>query len=81
MTKLIISVDRSAEERLAVRANNMTPTDKPFELTDLQKSIHFLRGVESRAQFALAGFYLLLASTPNASSKCEIEGWAGTMGS
>lgn len=52
-------------------------TNQRIELTSTQKSIHFLRGVNSRAGIALAHFYLILSTNMQGSNTCMIAGYPG----
>ena len=77
---LKIKFDRSADEELEERAKRLTPRAAPIQLTSVEKSIHFLRGVQSRASFTLPAFYLFFGSRvidePQKPS-CAVEGYPG----
>ena len=75
--KLRLTFDLSAEKELAERADRMTPDGPPVQLDALAKSIHFLRRVDSRANFVLPTFYLFLASSVDATNRPTIEGYPG----
>ena len=47
---------------LAFRAKAMLRKEEPFRLTGVNRSVHFLRGVFSRASLCLPAFYLFLGS-------------------
>ena len=78
-TKLLIKVDRSAEIELSDRAVRMMPSNQPLPLKPKDKSVHFLRGVASKASFILPGFYMLLASDPSKYDACSIKGYPGSV--
>lgn len=77
VAKLILTKDNTAERELEARARKMKPAGRPAALTPVERAIHFLRGVESRAGFALSEFYLFLGSTQNEPVKCSVEGYPG----
>ena len=72
--KIILKFDRSAEAELALRVKRQMPTGAPLGLGDVGTSVHFLRGVASRATFVLSSFYLLLASDQDGNNACTIPG-------
>ncbi|MEA9827484.1 hypothetical protein VDG09_07440 [Xanthomonas campestris pv. raphani] len=47
---------------LATRATRMLRTDEPFRLVGTNRSLHFLRGVFSRASMCIPAFYYFLGS-------------------
>ena len=75
--KLVLKIDRSAKAAVADRAERLQSTGAPDGLGDLGTSIHFLRGVGSRASFALASFYLLLGSNVKGTNPCTVPGYPG----
>ena len=75
--KIIFNVDRSAEAEVAKRAERLMPKGAPAGLGDVGTSIQFLRGVGSRATFALSSFYLLLATNVQGSNQCTVPGYPG----
>ncbi|MCL4801046.1 MAG: hypothetical protein KJ025_15745 [Burkholderiales bacterium] len=77
--KLKITVDRSAERILANRSDRLTPRDAPMQLTPYERSIHFLRGVHSRAAIALPAFYLFLGASAESKEPYPIEGYPGVV--
>lgn len=77
--KLKITVDRSAERALADRAKRLTPRDAPMQLDPYERSIHFLRGVHSRAAIALPAFYLFVGASAEGQDPCSIEGYPGAV--
>lgn len=79
MTRIVLTVDRSAEQELAERASRMTPRSQGVSLNPVERSIHFLRGVFSRSTMALPAFYLLHASGTKRESTCLIEGYPGVV--
>ncbi len=74
---IILSVDSSAEIEVAKRAERLTPKRAPNSLGDLTTSVQFLRGVGSRATFALSSFYLLLAASIEGDNRCTVPGYPG----
>ena len=77
--KLHITVDRSAERALADRAQRQVPRDAPLQLAPHERSIHFLRGVRSRATITLPAFYLFLGASAEDPDACSVEGYAGVV--
>jgi hypothetical protein len=77
--KLKITVDRSAERVLTDRSDRLTPREAPMQLTSYERSIHFLRGVQSRAAIALPAFYLFLGASSESKEPCSIEGYPGVV--
>lgn len=75
--KIVLSVDRSAETEVAKRAERLMPKGPPTNLGDLGTSIQFLRGVGSRATFALSSLYLLLAANIEGDNQCTVQGFPG----
>ncbi len=78
MAKLIATFDDSERQALAVRARKQKPSGQPFPLTDLQRMVHFLRGVGTRASMALPAFYFFIGATDRERS-CSIEGYPGVV--
>lgn len=76
---VILSHRSRSELDLPERAERMTPTKEPSKLEPLERSIHFLRGVDSRAGFALAGFYIFIASSSKKLNTTSIEGYPGAV--
>lgn len=77
MVKIVFNLDRSAETEVAKRAERLMPTGAPEDLGDLGTSVQFLRGVGSRATFALSSFYLLLATNIEGTNQCAVPGYPG----
>lgn len=77
MAKIVLKIDRSAEHELTDRAKRMTPRGRPFQLSPLERGVHFLRGVSSRATMALPAFYLFHAAAANTDRACTIDGYPG----
>jgi len=77
MAKLVIKIDRSAEQILADRVQGLKPTGPPIHLTPLQQAVQFLRGVHSCATLTLPAFYLHLGSTGKGEPPCSIAGYPG----
>ena len=75
--KIILNFDRSAEANVAKRAKRLMPAGAPTNLGDIATSVHFLRGVGSRATFALSSFYLSLAANEGGKNRCMIPGYPG----
>ena len=50
------------EDDLSYRAGAMLKSEKPLRLFGVQRSIHFLRGVASRASMSLPAFYYFLGA-------------------
>lgn len=48
-----------------------------IESTSVEKSVHFLRGVDSRSGIALTNFYLVLASDIRGTNTCIVPGHPG----
>lgn len=61
--KIVIQVDRSSRLELNKRAERMAPSAAPLELDGINQSIHFLRGVSSRASLCLPAFHFLVGSS------------------
>lgn len=55
-------VDTSSIDDLNERASRMTPNKSPISLTPLEQSVHFLRGVGSRASLCIPAFYCFIGS-------------------
>jgi len=79
MTKIIITVDRSAEHVLAERAERLKPSGPPIQLNPLERAVHFLRGVNARATMALPAFYLFHGAKANGDHAGMIEGYPGVV--
>lgn len=77
--RVVIQFDRSAERELADRAQRWTPTGPPLQLSPLERSVHFLRGVGSRASMTLPNFYLFLGAGANRDEPCLLEGYPGVV--
>ena len=75
--KLTIRLDKSAERALADRAERLKPRSPPMELDPVGRSIHFLRGVNSRAMMTLPAFYLFLGANTDGDKPSAIEGYPG----
>lgn len=75
--KITLAIDRSAVTEVAKRVERLMPTGAPTSLKGVTASIHFLRGVGSRATFALSSFYLLLAANSDGKNPCAIPGYPG----
>lgn len=75
--KLILNFDDSAKVEVAKRAERLTRRAAPTNLGDVGTSVQFLRGVGSRATFALSSFYLLISADIEGKNKCTIAGHAG----
>lgn len=63
VNKIVISIDQSSRAELKERAGRMVPNGPPFELNPLEQSIHFLRGVNSRASLCLPAFYFFVGAS------------------
>jgi hypothetical protein len=79
MAKIVLKIDRSAEHELTERAKRLTPRGPPFQLSPLERGVHFLRGVNSRATMALPAFYLFHAAAANTDRACTIDGYPGVV--
>lgn len=77
--KLTIITDKSAERALADRAERMKRRSAPMEMDPVGRSIHFLRGVNSRATMTLPAFYLFLGANANSDKPCAIDGYPGVV--
>lgn len=75
--KFVLKIDRSAKAAVAERAERLQSTGASAGFGNLGTSIHFLRGVGSRATFALASFYLLLGANVKGSNPCTVPGYPG----
>lgn len=78
MAKISLKLDRSAESELTRPAKRLARKAESFQLNPLERGVHFLRGVGSRATMALPAFYLFNAAASDASS-CLIDGYAGNV--
>jgi hypothetical protein len=74
--KLTITLDQT-EHALADRAERMKRRSAPMELDAVGRSIHFLRGVNSRAMMTLPAFYLFLGANTSSDKPCAIKGYPG----
>ncbi|MEH6493048.1 hypothetical protein [Halopseudomonas sp.] len=74
-----INYQSRSELELSVRAERMKPTKEYLKLDPKEKSIQFLRGVDSRAGFALAGYYIFIASGSEEMNTTSIEGYPGAV--
>lgn len=70
MVKLALTIDQTSRKELLSRADRMISNQEPFALKSFEQSIHFLRGVNSRASFCLPAFHLLIAAS---SAKEQLE--------
>ena len=77
MAKLVITVDKSEERRLADRARRLKRSGQPIRLTPLEQTVQFLRGVHSRATLALPAFYLFCGAKAEGNVPCVIAGYPG----
>lgn len=75
--RIDLSIDRIAASEVAGRAERLMPSDVQQKLKGVLASIHFLRGVGSRATFALSSFYLVMATSVQGSNRCTITGYPG----
>lgn len=75
----LLNYQSRSELELSDRAERMKPTKEPLKLGPKERSIHFLRGVDSRAGFALAGFYIFIASGSEEMNTTSIEGYPGAV--
>ncbi|CAM2165166.1 HEPN AbiU2-like domain-containing protein [Burkholderia latens] len=75
--KLLIELDRTTETEVANRAKRRMRRAPPTDVDDVSKSIHFLRGVGSRASFVLTSFYFLLATEIDGKKPCTVPGYPG----
>ena len=66
----------SAKAELSERVKKQAEA-RPIFLEGQLRSIHFLRGIHSRAQYALVAFYMLLASDSQATKQCSVPGHPG----
>jgi hypothetical protein len=74
---LFFRFDKTAELEVADRASRLTPVSEPPQLNEVERAIHFLRGVGSRASMALPAFYLFHGTNANAGQTGLITGYAG----
>lgn len=79
MAKLTLTLDQSAERALADRAERLKPRGRPMQLNSLERAVHFLRGVSSRATMALPAFYLFHGANTDGDQACAIEGYPGVV--
>jgi len=79
MAKIILTVDRSAEHVLAERAERLKPSGPPMQLNPLERAVHFLRGVNSRATMALPAFYLFHGAKASGEHTGMIQGYPGVV--
>src|SRR5690606_6106725 len=75
----LLSIKSESELALPKRANGLLSSKRPFKLSPYEKSIQFLRGVDSKAGFSLAGFYLYLASRAESPNITVIDGYPGVV--
>lgn len=68
----------AAKAELAERVQRQSRS-RPIDMDGRLRSIHFLRGIHSRAQYALTAFYMLLASDVQGKKKCSISGHPGVV--
>lgn len=78
-TRITFKVDNREALALARRTEELTQTEQVAPLDVKSKTVHFLRGVESRSTFALSSFYLFLGSTAQRSSDTLVEGYPGAV--
>lgn len=69
--------DQTTAQNVVQRANRLISTGPPESLGDVGSSVQFLRGVGSRAMFALPSFYLLLGSDIDSRNRCTVQGYPG----
>lgn len=77
--RIAFHLDRSAVRVVAERAQKLMPTSRPRDIGDVGASIQYLRGVGSRATFALSSFYLVVASDENGTNRCTVSGYPGRL--
>jgi hypothetical protein len=77
--KLTLTLDKTAEHTLAERAERLKPRGAPIDVDPVGRSIHFLRGVNSRAMMTLPAFYLFLGANLKGDKPCAIEGYPGVV--
>ena len=75
--KITFTLDQSAERELADRAERLKPSGPPVHLNPVERAIHFLRGVSSRATVALPAFYLFLGARAGGDHSCTVDGYPG----
>ncbi|KVN80025.1 hypothetical protein WL30_08425 [Burkholderia ubonensis] len=75
--RLLMELDRTTETEVANRAKRRMRCAPPPDVDDVSKSIHFLRGVGSRASFVLTSFYFLLATEIDGKRPCTVPGYPG----
>lgn len=61
-TNLVFKVDQTSKEELLARAARMVAVAPPIELSPLNQSIQFLRGVNSRASPCIPAFYFFVGA-------------------
>lgn len=76
-TFLILNFNDSTEIEVAKRAERLTRRTPPTSIGDIGTSVQFLRGVGSRATYALSSFYLLISADIEGKNHCTIAGHAG----
>jgi len=74
--KISFELRSTAREELTERVKKQAST-RPILLDGHLRSIHFLRGIHSRAQYALVAFYMLLGSDTQATKRCSVPGHPG----
>lgn len=74
--KIFFEFKSTAKVDLAERVKNQAGT-RPILLDGHLRSIHFLRGIHSRAQYALVAFYMLLGTNVQATKRCSVSGQPG----
>lgn len=77
--RIAFNFDLSAKNELSDRADRMIQNKAPIQLNELERSIHFLRGVDSRANHVLSAFYMFLASDREGKNECIISGFPGAV--
>lgn len=75
--ELLAAADRTSSSEVRDRAGRMISHQKPRALGVPGSSIQFLRGVGSRASFALSSFYILIATSSDGSKRCTVPGYPG----
>ncbi len=65
-----------AKQDLHERSQRLVRTGQPFKLVGVERSIHFLRGVASRASFCLPAFYHFLGAASAKQDTNALEDYA-----
>jgi hypothetical protein len=74
----IIADNKTAKE-LEERAKKLKPSGPPPQLSPVGRAVHFLRGMNSRANFALPAFYLFLGASQGGENECCVEDYPGAV--